>query len=133
MITNEQIIQAYDIDTEKVHFLGLYSYSPMLSLFGEIIIQCDEDNYQGDTIAVVKNGNDYGYLMFGWGSCSGCDALQACNNVSEVVELANDFQSAIKWFNSLNELKDFVSVHDYEGDWTDKDLVSEFKKELASV
>ena len=133
MITSEQVIKAYDINTKDNYFWAPCNYSPMLALFGEIVVQCDEDNYQGDTIAVVRNCDSYGYLTFGWGSCSGCDALQACGSVSEIVDLANDFQSAIKWFDSLQELKNFVNTHDYEGDWTDKDLVDSFKKELANI
>ena len=54
MITNEQVVRVYGINTKDDYFWAPSSYYPMLTLFGEVVIQCDEDDYQGDTIAVVN-------------------------------------------------------------------------------
>lgn len=86
-----------------------YDYQPMLNEFGEILIQVDEEAYQGDSFLLYKNDNKYGFLTFGWGSCSGCDALQACTDIDEVQELMDSLYNAIKWFDSLQELKCYIS------------------------
>ena len=86
-----------------------YDYQPMLDEFGEILIQVDEEAYQGDSFLIYKNDNKYGFLTFGWGSCSGCDALQACDTIDEVQELMDSLYNAIKWFDSLQELKCYIS------------------------
>ena len=94
-----------------------YDYQPMLEEFGEILVQVDEDNYQGDSYLLYKRDNQYGFLIFGWGSCSGCDALQSCDNIDEVQELMNQLYSDIKWFDSLEEVKKYLS----------KDAIQELK------
>ena len=134
MITNNQIISAYGIKNPNDRWEVEQSYyEPMLGLFGEIIVQRDESGYQGDTLAVIKNGNRYGYISFGWGSCSGCDALQGCDTVDSICDLANCFEQSVQWFESLTDLKSFVLKHDYEGDWTDKTLVKEFKADVEKL
>lgn len=94
-----------------------YDYQPMLEEFGEILVQVDEDNYQGDSYLLYKRDNQYGFLIFGWGSCSGCDALQSCDNIDEVQELMDQLYSDIKWFDSLEEVKKYLS----------KDAIQELK------
>lgn len=86
-----------------------YDYQPMLDEFGEILIQVDGEGYSGDSFLIYKNDNKYGFLTFGWGSCSGCDALQACTTIDEVQELMDRLYNYITWFDSLQELKDYIS------------------------
>ena len=89
-----------------------WDYQPMLNEFGKILLQVDEDDYQGDSFLIYKKDNKYGLLIFGWGSCSGCDALQGCTNIDEVQELMNQLYNDIKWFDSLQELKNYISNND---------------------
>jgi hypothetical protein len=35
--------------------------------------------YQGDLLVICKKGNKFGMVVTGFGSCSGCDAFQACH------------------------------------------------------
>ena len=83
----------------------IFDYTPMLEQFGEILIRVDDNDYQGDSYLIYKKENSYGYLRFGWGSCSGCDALQACDTIQEVQELMDTLYNDIIWFISLVELK----------------------------
>lgn len=94
---------------EHDRFSRWYDYQPMLDEFGEILIQVDEEAYSGDSFLIYKNDNKYGLLVFGWGSCSGCDALQACDTIDEVQELMDGLYNDIIWFDSLQELKDYLS------------------------
>ena len=51
-----------------------WDYTPMLEEFGDILLREDDEGWQGDSFLIYHNDNKYGYLSFGWGSCSGCDA-----------------------------------------------------------
>lgn len=110
---------------------GWWDYQPMLNEFGNILLQKDEQDYQGDSFLIYEKDDKYGYLTFGWGSCSGCDALQGCNSISEVQELMDRLYSSIEWFDSLDALKEYFE----ETDWPLKYEYSipEFKEFLIEV
>jgi hypothetical protein len=98
---------------------GLHvNYEDLIGSFGIVLVQEDSDDYQGDTFALLL-GDDkrLGFLVFGWGSCSGCDALQACNTNAEVAELRNELMDSIRWFESVYEAAQFFLNHDFAGDW----------------
>jgi hypothetical protein len=109
----------------------LCDYQPMLNEFGEIILQRDEENYQGDSFLIYKDGDRYGYLNFGWGSCSGCDALQACSNIKQVQELMDELYSMIQWFDSIHELKSYFVNKDWSIDY--QWGISEFREFVKEV
>lgn len=80
-------------------------------------------DYQGDVVLLLKNGDDYGFFTIGYGSCSGCDALEACNTREERVSLALDFKRNIKWrdkVNLINYLKQENLEHEWF--WYDEDM-----------
>lgn len=93
------------------------SYSDLIAKFGEILVSVDIGTYQGNTLVALKKEDKYGYLQFGWGSCSGCDALQGCENYDNLQELVDYLESSIKWFDSKEELKSWGKEHDWDGDW----------------
>ena len=107
---------------------GYYDYEPIINSFGRNVLQIDTEGYQGDSWVLYDN-IDYdfnlreptrkiGYLEYGWGSCSGCDALQACNSIDEVQELADELEQSIKWFDGYKEALDWFETHDWKGDWS---------------
>lgn len=85
------------------------NYQPMLEEFGKILIQVDDDDYQGSSYLLYEIGSGYGYLCFGWGSCSGCDELQACRSMEEVQELMDKLYKEIKRFENIKDLKQFFN------------------------
>ena len=97
----------------------IYNYQPMIDSFGQPIIQIDDDGYSGDTrVFFYDNVEDrFGHLIFGWGSCSVCDALQGCINMDEVQELYNELENDIKWFKTKAEALEWFNTHDWEGNY----------------
>ena len=95
-----------------------YDYNQLLESMGEILIKIDDHDYQGDSRVLLEKDNQYGILIFGWGSCSGCDALQACDNLNEVQELYDSLESQITWFSSAQECLEYFESHDWEGDYS---------------
>ena len=93
-------------------------YQPMLEAFGTIIVQIDDDDYQGDTRVLYDNDGKIGHLVFGWGSCSGCDALQACTTYDELQELCDQLQESIIWFEDKKTALEWFVSHDWKGDYS---------------
>lgn len=92
------------------------SYGPMLDEFGQILLQVDDGDYQGDSRVMYYKGGQFGYLIFGWGSCSGCDRLQGCSDIVEVQNLMDELDNDIQWFASLDEIKHHFKTKDWELD-----------------
>ena len=105
-------------------------YQPILNEFGNILVQVDDDDYQGDSRILYENNGQYGYLQFGWGSCSGCDSLQGCNSVLELDELIESLCMAIKWFDSKQDAIEFFETHDWEGGYDHKEKLKEFVEKV---
>lgn len=106
-------------------------YNKIVSSFGNVAIQVDDSDYQGDTRVFYDEGTSYGYLQFGWGSCSGCDALQACNTISEIQSLMDSLKDQIKWFPLKHEALDFFERHDWQGDYSShREEQQEFVKKV---
>ena len=93
-------------------------YQPMLDAFGNIAVQVDDDDYQGDSRVLYDENGEIGLLIFGWGSCSGCDALQACGSLEEVQELCDKLQEDIKWFDDKKQALEYFTSHDWQGDYS---------------
>jgi len=89
-------------------------YQPILDACGTVVVQVTSNDYQGDTWAIVESGGRYGYVNFGWGSCSGCDALQACSSYEEVDELAQQIENDIHWENSAEDMLVWMADRDWE-------------------
>lgn len=119
--------------SERVEKFGVWDYNPMLKEFGDILIEIDEDDYQGDSFILYKNEDKYGFLTFGWGSCSGCDALQGCNNIEEVQELMDSLYNSIQWFDDLKSVKSYFETKDWDLDWIGhKQEFKDFKREVLN-
>lgn len=110
------------------------SYDTIIREFGDILHQVSSGSYTGDTYVLYKVDNKYGYLCFGWGSCSGCDALQACTDFDELDNLIESLYNRIQWFDSNQDALDFFNNHDWEGDyaWCD-DGYKNFVRECIKI
>lgn len=65
--------------------------------------------YEGDIAAVVTDGNRFGAVVIGYGSCSGCDALEAAYGDKQAEEeIAWSIRRAILW-GSRAELRKSLS------------------------
>ena len=92
-----------------------HGYDRMVETFGEVVCSTDfsKYGYHGDSMAVVRSGDSYGLVTFGWGSCSFCDALQSCQSYQDLATLRDDIERGIQWFD-LYGLQDYVQRRDWE-------------------
>lgn len=93
-------------------------YNPIVKSFGDVAVQVDDRGYQGDSRILYDNAGKIGYLQFGWGSCSGCDALQACETYEAVDGLIEELRGQIRWFDDAQTALDFFKTHDWGGDYS---------------
>ena len=124
---------------------GIDHYGDLVDSLGhEVIAEESFGDYQGDQ-AYILRGQDrrIGYLVIGYGSCSGCDAMQdavpwcighdesACGcDWSGVVELRDSIAGDIRW-GVAPEPRDPNRWYSYDGgliDW----LIAEYAKAVAS-
>lgn len=103
-----------------------YGYQPMVSSFGTIAIQVEDHDWQGDSRILYDDDGCIGFLMFGWGSCSGCDAFYGCNTFKEAEKLYNELKGSIKWFDSRKHALEWFNAHDWEGDYSGRDKNTKF-------
>lgn len=94
-----------------------YSYQPIVDSFGKVLVQVKTESYSGDTYAVIEKDKQFGLLVLGWGSCSGCDALQGCGSYAEVDALIEKLEAGIVWRDSLPTLFAYMVDCDRDGDF----------------
>jgi hypothetical protein len=95
------------------------SYSDLIDSMGvSTVLAVHDGEYHGDTRCVVyrPDTGEWGFLCFGWGTCSGCDSLCACDTAEEIEELRDHMFDQTVWRANPRELLDFLQAHDWEGD-----------------
>lgn len=99
-------------------------------LSDEVVLYVSDDDYQGSTYALIRSGDRYGYLQFGWGSCSGCDAAEAAESYSDWKSLFESLRDGVRWFDSLTGFLSWASEHDWKGEWSWHDGARSFLREV---
>lgn len=99
-------------------------------------INAGTNNYQGDLYLFGESNDDAGYYYYvriGYGSCSGCDALEACDTPEELISLRDEIKRSIIRFDTLKEFETYIN--DDEAYWVDDDLrkFAELMKNMYNV
>lgn len=92
-------------------------YRDLLALMGEPVVVEQVGSYQGDYLVLFKGHGDlWGFLTFGYGSCSGCDALEACSDPADLEALYTRLRDSVKW-ESKDAMREYVANKDYRGEF----------------
>lgn len=87
----------------------------------ERLVEVSDDDYQGSTRVLVRDGDRFGMLEFGWGSCSGCDALQAVTYKDGVhpghYELRDELWQGIHWEPNADAMLTYLRGRDWDLQW----------------
>lgn len=104
-------------ETQYGHFSAPFEYSEMLKEPGWQIIRdvCSGD-YQGQYGFLLREESSgrFGVVFISYGSCSGCDALQACQTWDDLSNLRDDVLNTITWFNTPVEAVNWFESRDWE-------------------
>ena len=101
------------------------SYQSLVESYGyEILTSISLGSYQGDMLMIVGNNNrQYALFVTGYGSCSGCDALCACDvydddqkTIKNLEKLRENMCSGII-FSTPNELIEKLDTKDWAGEY----------------
>lgn len=101
-------------------------YGDVVDSWGYEVLSFDTTgSYQGDHEVLLKDGPRFGYIIFGYGSCSGCDALEAIApwgsdknaDWTEVIEFAAELEKSIEWFPSATALVESIQALDKARSW----------------
>ena len=85
------------------------SYDDVVESFGyKYELALEMGSYEGDYVYLLSDGLKRGFLMFGYGSCSGCDALEGCITPNDIRDLANSLHGNIRWFDSTYTRNAFI-------------------------
>lgn len=103
-----------------------YGYEGLIDSFEvDVVLSEHDDDYQGDSFYLLRDADDrYGYLVFGWGSCSGCDAFEAASddvswgsNPTALIDLRDELWNDVSWFDSLDNLRAYFVENDVKLQW----------------
>jgi hypothetical protein len=107
-----------------------YDYDELIeSMEVDRLVEVSDADYQGDTRMLLRQGERYGVLTFGWGSCSGCDALQACNTVEEVTALRDQLWNDIVWQDTPAAMRAYLTQKDWSLEYMSGDETDRFVRE----
>lgn len=97
-----------------------YSYEGLVDSFGVEIVFAEHDkDWQGDSFYLLKDEQRYGFLQFGWGSCSGCDAYESSRDMggNALEELRDELWEKVVWKDSLDGLRAYMVENDPKLQW----------------
>ena len=94
---------------EEDDYFCYSNYDPIVKHFGDILVENHDSDYQGDSRYLIQASGKIGFLVIGWGSCSGCDALQACSNDRDLRELVDSLWNQVKWFDTIEQAKAYLN------------------------
>lgn len=122
--------------TPYVEYEDLFTVSGMTILDSKYI-----GDYQGDLVLILRSPEgkevpSLGISLFGYGSCSGCDALQAAMyNEEQMESLRESLLSDVDWFSSAQEALDFLGSEEFRGRWQygSGEAVSWLKEKLSAM
>lgn len=81
-------------------------------------------DYQGDVVALLTRPNAVGLVVIGYGSCSGCDVLEAVKDEVYYVSDGTDLQPLIDLSESLREDIHWEKSRRVLREWIDANLAN---------
>jgi hypothetical protein len=108
------------------------SYDEIVATQGEIIKDWVIASWQGDYVYLLKNNEKFGFIVIGYGSCSGCDALQGCENDEEFNQLKKEIVDRIFW-GTAGDIEAYI-INDNANRWYyhEEDWIG-IKKEIMEI
>lgn len=69
-------------------------------------------SYQGDIVFRVEDKGRIGYLVWGYGSCSGCDELEAAYGDADAEREVGERMAAAVFFGTVEEIRRHALAED---------------------
>ena len=110
-------------------------YGELIRSFGaEILLEVADNDYQGDSRILLWDGDRYGVLIFGWGSCSGCDALQSAHgDPVAITKLRDELAASVHWEPSREAMTQYIAGKDWSLEFHHGAETKRFVSEAAAL
>ena len=121
--------QTFTVDNLKELFPAnefgcrIVNYDALVALHGDIVGSLTLGSYQGDLLYVIYDPETklYGFVHTGYGSCSGCDALEAAVGYQDDVDWDSVFRIAQSLVpdqgRTAENMIAWLQSHDWEGEY----------------
>lgn len=98
-------------------------YLELVGSFARVLLAVEDNDYQGDSRLLLADTGRVGLLFFGWGSCSGCDALEAARDdgVDAVRALRDELAGQVHWEDGPVDLIRYIQGKDWSLDFRGSD------------
>lgn len=111
------------------------SYESIVDSWGNEVLDWQiHGDYQGDYGVLLRDGDQFGWVVIGYGSCTGCDALEGVYGDREgILALSEGLRSSVVW-GSAAELAELLRpvIEDPDGaQWYSYD--ESFGEQVAKV
>ena len=83
-------------------------YRTLVDIMGTVLVETNTGGYSGNSLYLLHRDGRFGLLIFGWGSCSHCDAIQSCDSREDVQELCDLLFSQIKWREMWESMRELI-------------------------
>ena len=130
------LVDAKDAGAEEwEHGTGVSAYYEQLyHSFGPVLLDEGYGSYSGDTLVLYGHNweGPVAYLNFGWGSCSYCDALEACDTIAEVNELMGQLYRSVRYFDDVDAFLAWATGEGGTGsfEWYEDDGLKDFVEKV---
>jgi hypothetical protein len=111
------------------------SYMQLVESYGlEVIESLMLGSYQGDILMVLRNDSgQFGLLVTGYGSCSGCDALEGCRGKAKELEtLRSDLCDSIVWY-GCGDFVEYITTKDFKLEYYGQKEMDKLKPFIAAA
>lgn len=100
------------------------SYEEIVASWGYEVLSFDTcGSYQGDILVLLADGEKRGFVVIGYGSCSGCDLLESVQPSSSdgdwsgVEEIRNDLHERVHWELDAAAMVQYIETKDAANEW----------------
>lgn len=126
------IMRKYDSATSYLDLIAMNSGR-------QVFVEESTPDDKGDSYIIVRDGDRFGFLVFGWGSCPGCDAFEGAreeaNAEAALTELRESLVGSIVWKDNAEDMLAYLNEKDFEIERLgyDDELVARFKSAATSA
>lgn len=111
-------------------YTEFYEYAPIVNYLGTPVFQDGWGEWQGDAFIVIRKDSRWGFICIGYGSCTGCDALQGCHTHEELGELISNIERSVHWTDTKDQLVEWLYSDSRSLEWYGNDYEFDTMREI---
>lgn len=95
-----------------------YWWNKLLTTFPVEILVHEADPVEAADLVLWRSvEGPYGFVSFGYGSCSQCDELEACSTYAEVAKVRKEMWERVHWEDNACNMFSWMYARDWKLQW----------------